>query len=434
MAAHPSLSAREKELIMTRKAAGDSLAQIAAALGIPFGTVRKWWRIGRDGGPAALQRTRPGRRPTGLLSQFSPDVAATALALKHAHPGWGAARVCVALQQTAALAGMRLPKRSQLAYFLHASCPAPPPLPRPPAPAPPPRPHALHVCWQLDCQEGVHLADGTIASICTLREPVGGAILASSAVSVATARHWRKLTWREIQSVIREAATRWGTLPDALQTDNELVLGGSPTDPFPSRLTLWLTGLGVAHWRIRPHTPTDQAQIERTHRTLAQWVGPDIPDLPTLQARLDAEREIHNRAYPSRAGSCAGQPPLVAHPGLLVPRRPYHRAVELVLFDPKRVDALLASLVLVRKVSAVGTISLGRRQVSIGRRYAQMAVRVSYDATERAWVVHDLAHPEQELARRPSQDMDAASLTGLPCPDQATDIPAIQLMLPELVA
>jgi len=42
---------------------------------------------------------------------------------------------------------------------------------------------------------------------------------------------------------------------------------------MPSQLTLWLIGLGVEHRFSRPNTPTDQAQIERTHRTLDGFVG-----------------------------------------------------------------------------------------------------------------------------------------------------------------
>lgn len=97
--------------------------------------------------------------------------------------------------------------------------------------------------------------------------------------------------------MIRHALRVWGTLPDAIQTDNEVCLSGQPSDRAGSRLTLWLVGLGVAHRCIRPNTPTDQAQVEQTHRTLARFVGlPNLHlDVHGLQQRLDADREAHHR-------------------------------------------------------------------------------------------------------------------------------------------
>jgi len=61
---------------------------------------------------------------------------------------------------------------------------------------------------------------------------------------------------------------RWGTLPDEVQTDGEAVLIGRPQDTFPSPFTLWLRGLGITHLRIRPGKPTDNAEVERCHRTV----------------------------------------------------------------------------------------------------------------------------------------------------------------------
>ena len=46
--------------------------------------------------------------------------------------------------------------------------------PRPPQCPPPPRATGVHEIWQLDTQVGIRLADGTIASICNIRDPGGG--------------------------------------------------------------------------------------------------------------------------------------------------------------------------------------------------------------------------------------------------------------------
>ena len=202
--------------------------------------------------------------------------------------------------------------------------------------------------------------------------------------------------------MIRSAFARWETLPDALQTDNEVCLGGQPSDPAPSQLTLWLIGLGVEHRFIRPHTPTDQAQIERTHRTLDGFVGLPDPrlDVGQLQQRLDIEREQHNRCFPSRASDCAGRPPLVAHPELLRPRRPYRLECERQLFDLQRVYDYLATIRLERKVSSTGQIQLRGQSRGVGRALGGQTVIVQCDAEAHEWVVHQA--DGLELKRLPS--------------------------------
>ena len=318
MAARMPLTLVEKERLYAEKLRGRSLSAIAVELGCSHETVRKWWRIARDHGRGAFQQARRGRAATGILSRFPPELTARALSLKREHPSWGPDRVRSELACDPTLRNLPLPSRSRLAVLFKTACPelVAPRRPRsPPAPAPS-APTAVHECWQLDCQEAIPLADDHRASICSIRDPIGAAILASQAFDVTSGTRGRRLTWEEIRSVIRSAFARWQTLPDVLQTDNEVCLGGQPSDPAPSQLSLWLVGLGVQHRFIRPNTPTDQAQIERTHRTLDGFVGLPNPrlNLEQLQQRLDIEREQHNGWFPSRASDCAGRPPLLAHP------------------------------------------------------------------------------------------------------------------------
>jgi len=429
------LTAAEKERIYLDKLGGLSLAEIAAALGCSVATVRKWWRYARDHGRTGLQTIRHGRPATGLLSRFAPQVTIRALALKREHRRWGPNRVLVELRRDPTLSAFVLPSPSRLAVLFRTECPEcvgvrPP---KRPALIRPPRPSAVHECWQLDAQEGIHLADGTVATVCTIREPVGAAILTSRAFDVTTSGRYRKLTWQEVRSVIRSAATEWETLPDAIQTDNEVCLAGQPTDPAPSQLTLWLAGLGVVHRFIRPGQPTDQAQIERTHRTLDNFTDiPDgLPDLASLQQRLDAEREQYNTLFPAAASDCAGQPPLLAHPELRQPCRPYHPEWERQLFEEQRVYDYLATIPLERKVSKVGQIQLGGRSRGVGRAYVGQTLAVGCDPHTHEWVVR--MADGSEVARLPVQGVDVTSLTGLPDEPPAEALP-IQLTFPWFVA
>lgn len=425
------LTLTEKERIYQGKLAGCTLAALATELHCSAVCVRKWWRRGRDHGLKGLPTRHQGRRATGLLSHFGPRVVTTALALKRQHPGWGAQRVRVELEQTSALAGAALPHRSQLAAFFRSQCPDCV-AGRHPRPATSPRPlqvTGVHEQWQLDSQEGIALQDHTWATICNVRDPVGAAMLASQAFTVTTARHWRKLDWTEVRAVLRQSFTEWQTLPDEVQTDNELGLAGAPTDVFPSHLTLWLRGLGVTHRFIRPGQPTDQPQIERNHRTLDGLTLDEqaLQNQSTLQSALDRERHVYNAYFPSQASDCAGRPPLQAHPELLRPRRPYQPDHELALFDITRVYAYLSTFRFERKVNTVGQVSLGRQLYSVGRGQAGRTVQVHFDRGDRTWVFQ--SETEEEFARRPLKHLTIETLTGLTVEAPCAPF-VIQLTLP----
>jgi len=435
MVSRSSPSQAQKEQIYLGKVAGRSLPELAAAVGCTVHCARKWWRIGRDKGLEGLRAARRGRGKTGTLSGFEPVVAQTALALKKAHRGWGAKRVLVELEATPALRGMRLPKRSRLSTFFREQCPecVAPRRPHRSLPRSTGVPRHVHERWQLDSQEGIRLANGEVATICNIRDPVGAAMIASRAFSVGTKRRWRKLEWTEVREVLRGAFAEWQTLPDELQTDNELGLAGTSNDLFPGKLTLWLVGLGVPHRFIRPNHPTDQPHIERNHRTLSGWaVDPESRgDLDHLQQALDRERYVHNYLFPSQASDCDDRPPLTAHPELLTPRRVYQLERELELFDLQRVYDFLAQFTFTRTIDAKARVSLGRELYPLGAKLVReqklKIVLVRLDPVAREWVFFTL--DKEEVVRCPPKGLDLQSLTGLNLPD-SLPVRLVQLPLP----
>ncbi len=423
------LSIAEKERIYQGRLAGQTQAVLARELGCSIDCVKKWWRIGCREGLNGLRAARRSRGGSGPLSQFEPQVTTTALILKRQHPGWGPNRVRIELANDPELKELRLPRRSRLADFFKEHRPEPASQPH--------RATAVHEQWQLDSQEGIRLQDGTIATICNIRDPVGAAMIASQAVAVQTKRHWRKLAWTEIRGVLRRGFSEWQTLPDSVQTDNELALAGGPNDPFPGKLTLWLIGLGIRHHFIRPGCPTDQPQIERNHRTLDGLVLDEtaLGNLTLLQQALDRERTVYHHHFPCQASDCAGRPPFIAHPELGQPRRPYHPDLELALFDLQRVWDYLATFTFKRTVSASAQVSLGRQIYCLGQKLVRArdlkTVLVRFDPQQQEWVF--FYEQDEELLRRAPKGLDVATLTGL---DPAPVLPPlpIQLTLPFLVA
>lgn len=269
MGRREALTEEKRQQIYRAKLAGQTLSELAAALGCSLSCVRKWWRRGRDEGLKGLQDRPRGPTQRGLLSRFDPRVAEAALFLKRRHPRWGPDRVLVELRTDPHLQGLPLPSRSRLAVFFRQRCPecVAKRKPRPPRHPSPLRATGVHKIWQVDIQEGIRLADGTIASICNIRDPVGAAIIASRAFSVQTETHWRKLHWTEVWAVLREGFTEWQTLPDGVVTDNELSLGGSPTDPFPSPFT-------CGWWGWVSATSSSALIVPPTRR---RWSVPIVP-------------------------------------------------------------------------------------------------------------------------------------------------------------
>jgi hypothetical protein len=426
MARRADLTVAEREAIYASKQAGKTLGEIGRELSCSRACVRKWWRIGRKHGLTGLRHERP--RPPGALSQFDPAVAEQAVYWKQRYPKRGPTRILALLHTDPVLDGLALPQRSTLASFYHTQHPdlLQPHQPRPPAP---PQAHAVHELWQIDSKEGLHLADGTIATVWTVREPVAYVYLAAYAHAVQTERGWRKLSLREIQADLRRVFTAYG-LPHGLQTDREAVYGRPAAEAFPTLFSLWLAGLGIEHHSIRPHRPTDQAEVERQHRTIFDWLTEPEPSphLLALQTGLAQALGQHNGSLPSTAGDCHGRPPLDAHPEVLHPLRPYQPTVELDLFDLAHVDRFLARFTWSYQVSKVGQFRIADQQYSVGQPYAGQRIDVRFDPGTRHFRFCD-GQTGREIKSSPARGLDTATITGLEVPPTPSDQP-IQLSFP----
>jgi transposase InsO family protein len=418
MIRRPSLTVVEREVIYYGKLNGKRLQDLADELPCSLGCARKWWRIGRDHGLDGLRRRNRRHSTTGALSHFEPLVAERALYWKQQHPKRGPTRILVDMGKDAALDGLVLPKRTALADFFRQACPELLQKRQPRPTRPPPARH-VHQLWQVDGKEAIRLVDGTIATVFEVREPVACVCLGAIAHAVQTSKAWRKLNLREVQADLRQVFTEFG-LPMGLQTDREKVYGRPPTEAFPTLFTLWLAGLGIHHCFGRPNQATDQAHVEREHRTLFDWLERPQPlaNLQALQVELDEARRMHNYILPSHAGDCHGRPPLEVHPEVLQQLRPYHPSAELALFSLDRVDRFLAKFTWSYKVSQVGQFKILKCTYSIGTTHAGERVDVRFDPEDRHFVFSE-AKTGVTIKRCPAKGLNTAAITGL-------DVPPIQ--------
>ncbi len=359
--------------------AGQSQRAVADRLGVSFWTARKWIRRGRSGDLAALV-TEWGRPRAGPMAGFDPQVRYVALRLKRQRPTWGAEYVVKKMRERPSLHGKALPKATTVWRYwrsfgqrLFGKRPASEPA-LPPA-------GVVHGVWQMDAKESMFIEGVGTVTLNQARDEVGRATVMHRIHPAASADQTIiKLTCADIQQDCRIAFTQWG-LPDAIQTDRASLFADADPTPFPTRLSLWWLGLGIQHRLIPRHTPQRNGSVERSHRTIHErtLVDQHFKDPDHLQHQVDIDWDELNAECPSRAGTCRGQPPLVAHPELLIPRRPYRPEWELDLFDLKRIDTALASFTWLRKVCRNGKVGLGGYPYGLGRAWANQIVSIRFD-------------------------------------------------------
>ena len=381
----------ERVDIVERHRAGETLSAIAMHLDLNRYTVRKWWRAYRDRGWAGLQPKPKGPSKVGPMGRFDPIVKYVALRLKREHPAWGPDMLRLHMSRRPSLQGVRLPKNTALWSYLHqfgARLVQPQRLSTTRPSCPVLRAAEPHQCWQMDFK-GDEVVAGCHCAVApwAVSDEASGAPLACRIHALKRKGNRAGLTVRHVQDDLRHTFARWG-LPDALRMDRDPLFVGDTRLQWPGTLLLWLVGLGLQPIINRAYRPTDNAMIERFHRTWKGDVltGGQFTDLAVLQARSD--QALHDRCFhlPSRHRGCRRTPPAIAYPTLTSSRRDYTPATERVLFDLKRVDAYLARWTWRRFIDISGQISLANRNHHVGYRYREQVVKVRFDPDTREFV------------------------------------------------
>jgi hypothetical protein len=422
-------TAQQRRAFYGLHVAGQTYRTIAERFAVSVGCVRYWCRRQREDDDS---RSRAVGRPTGHLREFDPLVRYVILRLKREHPRWGPRTIRHHLTKRPSLGGMGLPSPASIGRYLHQwPCLWRQRVPKIPRPSYPP-PQRVHEVWQMDFKVAIPYGDQWL-HLHTVRDPVSSVYIGAFLFVVPCASS--QVSFEQVRLTLRQCFQQWGTLPERIQTDGEasLVNLHHVQSPFPTPFILWLTGLGIAHVVI--HRVTQNAEVERCHRSLWDYVlsGSRLPPMPERQTLLDQALYELNHELSSRAHGCNGYPPLTAHPEALCPPRPYRRDHELQLFDVRKVEAYLSNRTWQRQITANGTVQLGGQanRYSVGRAYARQTVTVHFDATDRHFVFSSTAEPPVILRRLPAKHLTAADLTGLT--DGSASLGPQQLALPYLL-
>ena len=371
----------ERILIAERASAGHRSVDIADEIGCSLATVRKWrqrhTRLGRNGLSSQM-----GRPAAGALATVSTEIKAALLEMRDQHPRWGPKTLHSELTNDTRFREERIPSWSRIAAYLkeqkkvrqyeaHQELPN----------AEVQKVQRPHQEWEMDAQ-GVTTVKGLgKVSFINLLDVYSHVSIDSHACHKSS--HPKA---EEYQRLLRRAFERYG-LPEQISLDHDSAfMDNKSGSPFPSLIHLWLLGLGVEVRFIKKPPPLEHARIERHHQTLAWQAheGQSFDSVTELQRRLQARLLFLNQAYPTKA--LDEQPPLQAFPQARHSGRVFRHQEEADFLDMGRVDAYLKTARWFRKVSSVGTFSVGGHQYYADAHLAGQTLEITFQEATRALV------------------------------------------------
>lgn len=411
----------ERLEIAERASAGESSPEIAAAMGRPVSTVRKWRHKYQREGRAGLS-SQMGRPAAGALAQSSAEIKTAILEMREQRPGWGAQTVRLELTKDKRFAEQKLPSRSRIAAFLKERQKVRKYERREELPEPEKQPlERPHQEWELDAHGVTTVAGVGQVSVINVLD-IGSHISIDSHACL----HTRHPKAEEYQRLLRRAFVRYG-LPEQISLDHDSAFyDNKSASPFPSRIHLWLLALGVQVRFIHKPPPLEHALIERQHQTVAgqAFEGQTFAAVDDLQRQLQARILFLNQEFPTSA--LHGQPPFLANPQARHSGRVYQRQTEEQLLDLQRVYAYLKEARWFRRVSSVGTFSLGGRVYNASTSLAEQTLEITFDPATHMLIC--LPEKCETAFHLPVKGLTKSALMG-----NATDLPGFidfQLALP----
>jgi len=276
-----SIMDQRREFVRLAMQEGTNRRELCRRTGVHPSTGYKW--LGRWVADGELGDR--SRRPHSSPMRTEDAIEARVLAVRDAHPAWGARKIARCLQRD----GLNCPAISTVHEILrrHDRIAMPPGGAAAHQRFEKPAPNLL---WQMDFKGWLTLGDGNRCHPLTILDDhsrYGLCLEACADQRGPTVQRRLELTFR-----------RYG-LPDAVFVDNGTPWGDSAGQRW-TRLGVWLLKLGVAVLHSRPYHPQSRGKNERFHRTLQAEVLAlrRFRDLAELQRAFDTWRAIYNLERP----------------------------------------------------------------------------------------------------------------------------------------
>jgi transposase InsO family protein len=355
-----SLMDQRRELMVLASQPGANRRELARRYGISAKTLYKWLQRydaqGYDG--LADQSRRPESSPLRTGSEIEQRI----LALRDAHPYWGARKLARLLQNAGAPG---VPAASTVHEILRrhgrlgdGEAAGRPPFLRFEHAAP-------NDLWQMDFKGYVRNARGLCHPLTVLDDH------SRFNLCLAACGDQRGTT---VQPRLIATFRRYG-LPQRMTMDNGPPWGGDADGLGYTALTVWLMQLGIAVSHSRPYHPQTQGKDERFHRTLKAEL---------LQHRCFADNAQAQRAFDHYRQRYNSERPHEAL-GMAVPLQRYRVSV---IPYPERLPVVeYLSGDRVYKVGRNARIEVHRRRVKIGKAFIGQRIALRPKAEDGCFAV-----------------------------------------------
>jgi transposase InsO family protein len=281
-----SVMDQRREFVRLAMQEGANRRALCRRFGISPQTGYKWLDRFAAGDEELADRSR---RPHKSPEQSSAETEAAVLAVRDAHPAWGARKIVRCLKRDR----KKSPAFSTTYEILRrngridaAAGTGGQPYQRFEKPAP-------NLLWQMDFKGWVALASGTKCHPLTMVDDHSRFALCIA----ACANEQSTMVQGHLETTLR----RYG-LPDAIFVDNGSPWGDASGARW-TRLGVWLLKLGIDVLHSRPYHPQSRGKNERFHRTLKAEVFAlkRFRDLAEVQSAFDTWRTVYNLERPHEA-------------------------------------------------------------------------------------------------------------------------------------
>jgi len=280
-----SIVDQRQEFVMLASMEGANISALCARFGISRQTGYKWLRRAKEGSADLTDRSR---RPLCSPTRTPAAVERAVLALRDAHPAWGARKIACCLARggseppavstihTILQRHGRIGERAQTSHsYTRFEREAP------------------NQLWQMDFKGRVQIQPGTWCHPLTVLDDHSRFLLC-----LHSCEDERTET---VQALLERTFRLYG-LPEAFYLDNGSPWGGGQPGQW-TQLGVWLLKLGIKVIHSRPYHPQGRGKNERLHRTLDAEVFNLLPlhDLDQAQKAFDEWRPIYNTQRPHQA-------------------------------------------------------------------------------------------------------------------------------------
>jgi len=350
-----------------------------------------------------------GRPTKGALSTYPRALLEKIKELRKANEGWGSISILVELKEEYNYSTSELPSADSIQRFLKQEGLIKDYEPRGTFPTSPcKKPEGFHDLWEMDAQGAIKVSNIGYHSIINMKEGLSKKHCIAFPVAVKNYNTQPKTI--HYKWAFRLAFIESG-LPKAVQVDKDSVfIENRSKSPYPSKLHLWLIGLGIELCFITVRPPQKQGMVERSHQTIEKQAikGKDFDCWLALFKNIEKRRKRLNEIYPSR--SLGRKAPLEAFPEAVHSGRTYHLKKEFQLLDLNRIYNFLAEGKWYRIVSQGKMVSIGAIRYYLKNAIPKSQLQITFDKQTKQFIFRNVN--EQIVAQLPIKGISKEELIG----------------------